>query len=181
MLSFSCVLLECIPFSQFPQGFKLQDLFYCGITPPVGLQIYNKKVLDFGSPYNDSIVSGVDHDLWINLLSINPSVTINSLPIELCSVSTGNSKTSNYHDRHIYIQRSFMHWAPILTESLGQAFFNHFYMSYRQSLDDLLYSSLLKGKFNHIFEFRPYNFFFWCLRRVFAKINHSKMFPPFKE
>ena len=43
LLSFSRVLLECIPFSQFPQGFQLQDLFYCGITPPVGLQIYNKK------------------------------------------------------------------------------------------------------------------------------------------
>ena len=168
------------PVFSISAGFQLQDLFYCGITPPVGLQIYNKKVLDFGSPYNDSIVSGVDHDLWINLLPINPSVTIN-LPIELCSVSTGNSKTSNYHDRHIYIQRSFMHWAPILTESLGQAFFNHFYMSYRQSLDDLYIAVFSKVNlfiylnFGHIISS-------WCLEKTSSCQNQSfQMFPPFKE
>lgn len=181
VLSFSFQSFNSIPFAKYPLGFHLKDLFYCGITPPVGLQIYNKHILGNCLLYNESIVSGVDHDLWINLLSINPSITINSFPVDILSVSSRNSKTSNYHDRYTNIHKALTHWAPIIQETLGQAFYDHFYLSYRHSLDDLLYSSLFKGQFMYTLNFRPFGFFLWCFRRILAKYTHSQMFSPFKE
>lgn len=179
ILSYPSICLNNIPFERYPNGFHLYDLFFCGITPPVGLQIYSKDVLNDISPYNDSIRSGVDHDLWINLLCKNPYVTINTLAINILSVSTGDSLTSDFPKRYRDINCSLTFWAPIITSFLGHSFLKHFCQSYNSSLDDLLYRSLLKGNLGNLSYFKLHRFLLWIGRRFFNIYKSSQMFPSF--
>ncbi len=62
------MLLNCQP--------RLSRLFIAGFTPPVGSQIYRTGLVRKVGGYNPDVRSGVDHDLWINLLEMDPRVAV---------------------------------------------------------------------------------------------------------
>ena len=180
-LSYPPSCFKRIHFDHYPYVVKLYDLFYAGLTPPVGLQIYNKDLFVDMQPYNSLISSGVDHDLWINLLHKNPSVVLNPIPINITSISTGVSLTTNYKKRLLHINDSLSSWSSAIIASLGHTFFIHFKHSYRLSLDDLLYHSILCGDISNLKYFRLDRFFFWTVRRLLSLFKSNSMFPPYNK
>jgi glycosyltransferase involved in cell wall biosynthesis len=114
--------------------FFLNDLFFKGITPPVGSQIYSMNLLRKlnSSPYNIMVKSGIDHDLWINLLSFNPRVYCFSNYNVLYSLDFSPSRiTTNIKSRKLNIKKSLDHWEEILTSTLSKKFYKHFIKSYK--------------------------------------------------
>lgn len=119
------------------KSFSLKDLFFKGITPPVGSQFYSLTLLRKlnTSPYNIEIKSGVDHDLWINLLNFNPRVYCFSNYNVLCSLDFSPSRiTTNITNRKLNIMKSLYLWEESLTSTLSEKFYRHFKKSYKFNL-----------------------------------------------
>jgi len=159
---------------------SLSSAFLMGLTPPVGMQVYNLKQLRSHLKYSSLIRTGIDHDLWVSLLDINPSLFINPLPFNILSVPATNRITQSYYSRKQNIMQSLTIWQPVLVRHLGTEFYVHFINSYNISLDDLLYSKILHGHINLLPYFSLFNFMRFLFRYITKKLHSSyPMFPPF--
>lgn len=115
---------------------RLKDLFLLGVTPPVSSQIYHSSLLQKIGGYNERVKSGVDHDLWINLLAINPYVCIVGGGGALaCSDMAADRMTLNEAHRRENIAKSLVIWEPAIVRELGEDFFDHFCRSYERHLN----------------------------------------------
>lgn len=167
-------------FYRFDQIDSLYSAFLWGLTPPVGMQIYNLRHLCPSVRYSESITSGVDHDLWISLLESNPSLYINPLPLDITSVSSPSRITQSYLHRKRNINRSLESWRDTLICHCGTSFFMHFRHCYQISLEDLLYSQILIGRWYLLLYFNLYNFLTFIVRRLFIRpVNKWRMFAPY--
>ena len=114
---------------------NLIDAFKYGLTPPVGAQFYHREMLLSINGYNEKIKSGVDHDLWIRLLRINPGVKfVNSITtITNCKYNDDNRMTKDHKNRYLKIQDALSYWKNDL-EIVDKNFPEHFKNSYEYYL-----------------------------------------------
>jgi glycosyltransferase involved in cell wall biosynthesis len=112
---------------------NIKSILELNYFPPVGSQFYLTEVLKKVGGYDETILSGVDHDLWIRLLSLNQDI--------LCSVTSGyvaysqtglsaNRMTTNEKKRFEGIRSSLTTWRPLLTKEISIDFYEKFEKSY---------------------------------------------------
>lgn len=114
----------------------LSELFYFGLTPPVGSQVYRTQVLRKVSGYSEVILSGVDHDIWVKLLSQKPSVCA-VLGIQAIANSNLDIEriTNIETKRRTNIAKSLDIWRKDIEKYLGRDFYIHFCKSYEEHND----------------------------------------------
>ncbi|CAE06969.1 glycosyltransferase family 2 protein [Parasynechococcus marenigrum] len=184
MNSASVILTYGQPYHNSSYPFDLVDTlhsaFLLGLTPPVGMQVYNLKKLLPSLRYSEQIKSGVDHDLWISLLEATPSVYVNRLPFNIISVPSQSRITQSYSSRKRNISKSLKLWRGTLNDQFGIHFFNHFCRCYQTSLDDLLYSKILKGHWQLLLYFNLFYFLMFIVRRLSLRlVSNFLMFVPY--
>ena len=140
----------------------MYDCFIEGYTPPVGSQFYNLAFLKAFGGYSD-VKSGVDHDLWINIVTENPDAIVTFLPSSLvvpdAFLSSNNEKmTTNFNKRTKGIHESLLLWEGKLKSRFSSSFYSHFSSEYNFYLchrfitfaikkrDFKLFVSVLKSK-----------------------------------
>ena len=112
---------------------SFSEIFARGITPPVGAQLYDMKAIREVGGYNNSISSGVDHDLWVKLLergshlaiSIGPGSRINS------KAKINDRMTTRINERIFGINKSLEIWRPLIVSTMNKKFFIHFKERYQ--------------------------------------------------
>jgi|SaaInl8_200m_RNA_FD_contig_61_490630_length_1751_multi_5_in_0_out_0_1 glycosyltransferase involved in cell wall biosynthesis len=102
-----------------------------GYTPPVASQFYRLESLKEINGYNENIKSGVDHDLWLRLATIN--INIKSIPKAL-SIPNANARqermTTNYEKRINGIKSSLLIWENDIESLFGKKFYIKFCNAY---------------------------------------------------
>lgn len=114
---------------------QLIDIVKKGYTPPVGGQFYPMHIISKVKGYNTNVRSGVDHDLWIKLCSINPK--IQSIPIALSIPNSQNDypRMTTSIDHRIYgIVKSLEIWKDLYIDYLDERHYNVFYDAYMSYL-----------------------------------------------
>lgn len=114
----------------------LRQLFLGGITPPVSSQMYDTELLRRVRGYNERIRSGVDHDLWIRLLALDPAVSIVvGRPAIVGTDAAGGRMTTREAERRASISESLSVWRQSIISAFGPDFFRHFQRSYERHLN----------------------------------------------
>ena len=126
---------------------RLSRLFIEGFCPPVGSQIYRTELIKKVGGYNADIRSGVDHDLWVNLLEADPQVAVYWGD----GVVVGNDPnrqrmTTNESERRRGIKEALIIWQPKIKAVLGEDFYLHFCHSYEQYLGYKFFMQAVKAK-----------------------------------
>ena len=114
---------------------RISNLFLMGVTPPVSSQIFGKRLLVKVSGYDEEIMSGVDHGIWVRLLASDPLVAI--VPLAIIKANTNpydNRITTDVASRSDEIARSLRKWKPIICKNISAEFFYHFSKNYRAYL-----------------------------------------------
>ncbi|WP_115009609.1 glycosyltransferase family 2 protein [Synechococcus sp. N5] len=172
----------------FPSLPTLKEIMYAGVTPPVSGQAYRSCVLKKIGGYNPIIKSGVDHDLWISLTTINPLVSVAWGIVPITNTDSSVSRLTTLEtSRRQGISHSLEAWQPLLTRNFSIDFYIHFCMCYQQYLDfRFLQFSIQRSDWLNVFlRFykAPYLGLF-CLIKVFKKYfgyrtcNQFKSFQP---
>lgn len=115
----------------------LNQLFIKGFAPPVAAQCYNLNFLKTNNiQYSPECTSGVDHDLWINLLRINPRVAI-TFALDVAQQSSDRLQmTNDYHNRISNIEAALGIWENNLNQSdLEAGLFENLVRGYRLYLE----------------------------------------------
>jgi glycosyltransferase involved in cell wall biosynthesis len=118
-------------YSKYALDGLLLDYIKTGYTPPVAAQFYFTKSLLKVSGYNESIKSGVDHDLWLKLAFAG--YKIKSLDDYLSVPNTNSSldrMTTNYYKRLNGIENSLKIWKNDIVKRLGLPFYLDFKNKY---------------------------------------------------
>jgi len=124
---------------------SLSDLFYAGCTPPVSAQMYRLDLLRKVGGYG-YVTSGVDHDLWVRLLEVNPTGRIVFADSPKTSSCLHGRMTMIEERRRIGVDTALSSWKEMLVTKLGEDFFDHFARSYSQHLDLKFFLRLVKLK-----------------------------------
>lgn len=170
----------------FGDNQMLSNLFLAGFTPPVGAQIYKTDLVKQVGGYSTGVKSGVDHDLWINLLTLNPHVAVCwGEPVIVGKDPVRDRMTTNETLRRQGIQKSLKIWRPKLVASLGEDFFRHFGRSYDQYLDFKFFTLAVRNKkyVRSIMKLSKWNVLVKLFDVFFQKMNKKKkcnLFPAFK-
>lgn len=115
---------------------SLKALFVEGYTPPVGAQAYRRDLINQVGGYDSRVRSGVDHDLWVQLLPVNPRFAIGFGDFVMVDDNPRSDRmTTRELERRSAIVESLDLWRPIITRALGTDFFEHFEKSYTYHLD----------------------------------------------
>jgi glycosyltransferase involved in cell wall biosynthesis len=125
---------------------RLQDLMLRGVTPPVGSQLYSTTLLRNIEGYNENVKSGVDHDLWVRLSSINPLVSIFwGQGAIVDSDPSADRLTTKQEIRVKNIKESLKIWKSTLEKVFGSSFYIYFYKEYLEVLEyDFFRQSIYK-------------------------------------
>lgn len=124
----------------------LARLFQLGTTPPVGSQIFNTQLVLDADLYDEAISSGVDHDLWVRLLPLNPSVGISVGATAHTGKAPGqNRMTTSVSQREKGIRAALQIWKPTLDQELGTSFFEYFERSYDHHIRFVFMLSALRS------------------------------------
>lgn len=112
----------------------IYECFIEGYTPPVGSQFYNLALVKASGGYSD-VRSGVDHDLWVNIVTKYPDAIVTFLSRPLVTpdafLSSNSEKmTTNFNKRTKGINESLIHWEDKLKYRFGSSFYNHFSSEY---------------------------------------------------
>jgi glycosyltransferase involved in cell wall biosynthesis len=113
---------------------SLKEVILDGYTPPVGAQFYLMRHVK-SVKYNTTVRSGVDHDLWIRLLPINPSGLIIRGHGVIVGTSDQNRMTTNFSSRAQEINRSLEIWKSQFIYELGNENYISFCGSYLKHLE----------------------------------------------
>lgn len=134
-----CKILEGQP--------KLSILFLEGFTPPVGSQIYKTNLIRKVGGYNPDVRSGVDHELWVNLLEVDPRVAVSwGEPVIVGNEPTRERMTTNEKRRRSGYQKALEIWKPKLIAVLGEDFYRHFCYSYELVHDYNFFVQAVRNK-----------------------------------
>lgn len=133
--------------SKFGRHIYLKDLMLKGITPPVGSQAYKKSVLGCSLKYCEEVKSGVDHDLWINLVyELNPEVAVVWGANAFVGTGCGNKRmTRNRKSRELGIDSSLRIWEEKLISRFGKDFYLHFCTNYRKHISKVFFIDSVRG------------------------------------
>lgn len=160
----------------------LSTLMKQGFTPPGSSQLYKTELLRTVGGYNINVKSGVDHDLWVSLASIDPRVAICwAQPAIIGSDPCVNRMTADEERRREGIGEALEIWKPKIVHVFGETFYKHFCYSYEQYLDykffiqDIrqrnysvaarnlfklnLFGLVARAVFNKVIDYHPCNFF----------------------
>lgn len=118
------------------RSLSVEELFLLGITPPVGAQLYDAQLIKSAGGYNANTISGVDHDLWVNLLGRDVRCGISvGLGSKINSKGASASRMTNRQTERIEgINQSLKNWQPKIVSVLGARFFRHFKSDYKRYL-----------------------------------------------
>lgn len=111
--------------------YDLKQYIKLGFTPPVASQFYFLESLKRVGGYNESIKSGVDHDLWFRLAKRNTK--IKSIPIPLSIQNSGvdiGRITTDYNKRVNGITESLAIWKEDLIFMYGDDFYQKYSSAY---------------------------------------------------
>ena len=112
---------------------NLKDLFFLGVTPPVGSQVYLLSLIKSVGGYCEYITSGVDHDLWVRLVS-NKNINVRIISGSIAIPNKNNNldrMTLNVDRRVKGISHSLEIWRDDLVKTFGINFFKHFKNEYQ--------------------------------------------------
>ena len=113
----------------------LTDYMRLGLTPPVGSQIYSTKLLRDVGGYDERVNSGVDHSIWVRLLSVDPKVYLApGVEVSFCGDPSSMRITTNWTVREKKIKSSLELWREDIENTLGKNFYVRFVSSYRYHL-----------------------------------------------
>jgi glycosyltransferase involved in cell wall biosynthesis len=120
------------------QTTSLYECFLLGYTPPVGGQFYNLPLVKSVDGYSD-VKTGVDHDLWINIVASKPHAKVTFIGRSLVTPDAfalpGSIKmTTNFNKRVVGINNSLVVWREKLISTFGKAFYLHFRHQYNSYL-----------------------------------------------
>jgi len=165
---------------------SLRELMLLGVTPPVAAQLYKTELIREVGGYDESVRSGVDHDLWISLVSNNPCVGI---VLENCSSVDDDPFaeriTTAEASRRAEIKRSLSIWRGKIETVFGADFYQHFCKSYEEYLNlTFLIQAMKRGSVGEAFakaleQPRTIWQLFLLARRRFAMGRVCSTFKPF--
>ena len=123
-----------ISFKFKEQKLSLYECFLLGYTPPVGGQFYKLSLLKSVNGYND-VKTGVDHDLWINIVAKKEDaevvfVTSSLVTPDAYALPGSEKMTTNFNKRVIGVNTSLAVWREKLVTTFGVAFYKHFSRQY---------------------------------------------------
>jgi len=138
---------------------SLKNFMELGYTPPVASQFYSLELLKKVKGYNQKIKSGVDHDLWFEISTINPEIFwINSASGN--PNPTPDKKRLTYsNDRMLKVRNSIEIWKNKFEKNFTKSFFSKLELNYQYNTDK-------KNIFSY---FQQYNLLRACI--LFLKIN----------
>jgi glycosyltransferase involved in cell wall biosynthesis len=138
---------------------KLTDAIRRGNVPPPSSQFYFTEELKKIGGYNEQIMSGVDHDLWLTLAfhgyrvkALEEALTV----INPRAARSDNRMTTDWQRRFNGVLASLEIWRPNIVKHFGEAFFEHFKMDYLFFTYKSFFVASLKRK-----DLRKACFFFW--------------------
>lgn len=152
---------------------RLQQLFAAGVTPPVGSQVYSTEMLRRVGGYNCSVKSGVDHDLWVRLLSLDPVVKV----VFGCSAYVGsdpsrNRMTTAEERRREGLSFSLALWKDSIERVYGADFYKRFCQAYDCYQNFRFFSnSLLRGQWlDLVGRYQQSGIFYYLLRWLYYQM-----------
>jgi len=114
---------------------SIKELMIQGVAPPVSSQMYKVSLLKKIKGYDQEIKSGVDHDLWITLASVETKVGIGWDAIALVGNDLNiHRMTTNQEKRINNIENSLIHWKKNIVSEFGGEFYIYFCKEYRENL-----------------------------------------------
>jgi|TARA_B100000315_G_C14580875_1_gene590393 glycosyltransferase involved in cell wall biosynthesis len=152
---------------------KLKDIIYQGYSPPVASQFYYLDTVKSVGGFNESVKSGIDHDLWIKLASRD--VSVKTLPQAL-SIPNFNilmdRMTAKIEVRENFILDSLLIWKSQLVSTFGMKFYKHFCNEYKFYL---IYNSIKYYAINsrYLHAFRVFNQSKYKKRIIFSIIERG--------
>ena len=119
----------------YKENTSIKELMIQGVTPPVSSQMYKVSLLRKIKGYDGEIKSGVDHDLWIRLASVETKVGIGWDALALVGNDLNIHRlTANQEKRINNIERSLIHWKKNIVRGFGGEFYIYFCKEYRENL-----------------------------------------------
>jgi len=113
---------------------KLTDAIRRGNVPPPSSQFYFTEELKKIGGYNEQIMSGVDHDLWLTLAFHGYRVKVLEEALTVITPRaprSDNRMTTNWQRRFNGVLASLEIWRPNIVKHFGEAFFEHFIPAWR--------------------------------------------------
>lgn len=112
----------------------MYECFIEGYTPPVGSQFYSLALVKDSGGYSN-VRTGVDHDLWINIVTKNPYAIVKFIPNSFVTpdaflLSNNEKMTTNFTKRISGIHHSLIFWEDKLKARFNSSFYNHFSSEY---------------------------------------------------
>lgn len=110
---------------------KLKSYLFCGYTPPVGSQFYFLDTLLAVDGYNEEILTGVDHDLWLKLAQVNINLKSISSAISLPNTDDTMIRMTTVYDVRIKkLISSLSQWKELITQLYSEPFYHSFCNAY---------------------------------------------------
>ena len=127
---------------------SLVEIFRSGLAPPVAAQCFKRSFLEEHKLRYRSVPLGVDHDLYIQMIRLNPKIYFDKsyLPIT-ANNPRGRLTTKAEQLRKIEITLEI--WRPEIENSLGVAFYKNFkkkYIAYVKSREFIASLKVLRPK-----------------------------------
>jgi glycosyltransferase involved in cell wall biosynthesis len=111
---------------------SFMDFIHLGYTPPVASQFYNLEIIKNIGGYDETIKSGVDHDLWLNLAQNKYNLIWLNLNLVNINKSFDKSRmTLNFNNRLNEIKNSILIWKKKSSVAFGENFFIYFEKNYK--------------------------------------------------
>jgi len=114
--------------------YSLRTLFERGVTPPVSCQVFQTSILRVVNGFGTHIESGVDHDLWVRLLDVNPQVMVRAGVQSHAITDMAATRMTSSPKREQLIARSIQVWRPTLVAHFGPSYAKSFSRSYSNHL-----------------------------------------------
>ncbi|MEL0186793.1 MAG: glycosyltransferase family A protein [Flavobacteriaceae bacterium] len=140
--------------------------------PPVGSQFYRIDLIREVGGYNEQIKSGVDHDLWINLLHTDCLCCLHyGYGAKGQSSLKANRLTTNKIERLKGINSALKIWKPSIINFLGESFFKKFKDSYKLHLNyKFLRKAIISWNISDFFQHLSFEVFVMLIKDLFLRI-----------
>lgn len=140
--------------------------------PPVGSQFYRIDLIREVGGYNEQIKSGVDHDLWINLLQTDCLCCLHhGYGAKGQSSLKANRLTTNKIERFKGINSALKIWKPSITNFLGGSFYKKFIESYQLHLNyKFLRKAIISFNIPDFFQHLSFEVFVMLIKDLFLRI-----------
>ncbi len=153
----------------FDKNTSIKKLMLQGVTPPVSSQMYQTSLLRKTGGYDQEIKSGVDHDLWITLSSVETNVGIGWNAVAIVGNDLNiHRMTTNQAKRINDIEYSLIRWKEKMVKTFGRGFYIYFCKEYREHL--LVSFFMINVKRKQYLKLIEFFFTAAVLKKIFYKI-----------